>query len=135
MDQKVSQGLEYLHDCVLLEMKYDAVSEDRKLSLLLKAPDDLGYAPWDGQQLSVTADDVYFLQSVMWGHVAGAETLDAWNEGISDATQQDLDRHTATGLKVPALKYTITFHSGSYLELVCEDIAVDVGISRERASD
>src|SRR5262245_37577850 len=118
--------LEYLHDCALLEIKYDLTdAANRRLMLVVEAPDDLGYQPWEGKTLSIMAAGVYLFHYMAWGHVNQQEVLDTWSESISDQTRVQLSRHESLGLAVPNTKYTVTFHSGSYFEVVCQTLTVD----------
>ena len=40
--------------------------------------------------------------------------------------ETELQRKRKIGLNVPDLTFTVSFHSGSYFELVCKDISVKV---------
>lgn len=125
MDEFLSQGLAYLHDCRVLKITYDVTDpKDRRLILLFRAPADLGYPAWDGKTLRFTACDVYLLQYFAAGNATARETLDRWNVGISESAQRELDRILA-GFTVPLMKFSLVFHSGSFLELVCKGLTVE----------
>ncbi|PYP85682.1 MAG: hypothetical protein DMF61_16270 [Blastocatellia bacterium AA13] len=119
--------LAYLHDSEVIEISYVLTDPNsRKVILNLKAHPDTGHQPWDDKPLRVTASGVYLLRCESWGHVLGNEAINAWSQGVSDDTRSQLAVHTSRGLHVPELEFTVTFHSGSFLELVCETVSVEV---------
>jgi hypothetical protein len=106
-----------LHDCELLDIKYDVSDpQERTLTLVLAPPADDALT----QTLRIQARGVVFFQHTAWGHMIGPEILNGWDERISAALEQELERNRAAGVRVPPLRYTLTFHSGSWIELVCE---------------
>ena len=119
--------LGYLHDCELLELSYVLTNPDiRRVILRLQANPDLGHPTWNGKFLRVTASGIYLFRWECWAHVWGNETLDRWNKGVSEITESELARDRALGFHVPELGFTVTFHSGSFLELICKSVSVEV---------
>src|SRR5277367_1744931 len=102
------KDLEWLHDCVLLDVIYDASSDaGRLVKWRMRCPDDLGYTPWNGKELVLLALDVYMLQHIVWGFVAGPETIDAIRPGTSDATQESMMDARRAGIRFPDIEFTI----------------------------
>lgn len=119
--------LEWIHDCVLNHILYDTSSRaGRSIKLAISCPTDLGYARWAGKDIVVVAIDVAVSKHVVWG-VAGPETLDAVRTGVSAEVRQSTIEARRKGARFPSLEFTISFHSGSALEIICRDLQVDVG--------
>jgi hypothetical protein len=120
------QELAWLHDCVLMSVLYDATSDaDRSIGLMIRCPSDLGYAPWNGRELTVVAVDVAMLRHIAWG-VAGPETIDAVRPGISESARESTQGARQSGVRFPDIELTIAMQSGSSLELICRELEVKV---------
>jgi hypothetical protein len=118
--------LEWLHDCVLLHVVYDIPSNAGwSIKLAMRCPADLGYAPWEGKTLTVTAIDVATSTHVVHG-VAGQETIDAIRPGISAALRESTMEGRRMGIRFPDLEFTVCFHSGSAIQVICQKLQVDV---------
>jgi hypothetical protein len=53
------KDLEWVHDCVLMDVIYDASSDaGRLVKWRMRCPHDLGYTPWDGKEIVLLAADV-----------------------------------------------------------------------------
>ena len=119
----LNDDIDYLHDCPLLELRYDLTnSSNRLLTLFLDCNGNIKHENREGRILRLTVSGVYYFQYVAWGHVIGYEILDRWSEGVTKQTEAELKKHQDMGFNVPSLRYTVTFHSGSFFELACEDI-------------
>lgn len=119
--------LECIHDCVLLSVLYDASSNTgQTIRLMMRCPIDLGHAPWEGKNLMLTAVGVAVSQHVVCG-VAGTETIDAVRPDISAVVREGTVAARRMGVRFPELEFTISFHSGSSLEVICQELWVDVG--------
>ena len=126
MQSTTLKELEWIHDCVLTDVLYDASSESvRSIKLSMRCPTDLGYAPWDGKGLVLVAIDVAVSKHIVWG-VAGAETIDAVRPGISAAVRESTREARRMGVRLPSLEFTVSFHSGSELEVICDRLEVAV---------
>ncbi len=119
--------LDYLHDCSLLEFKYDSSrAGDRQLLLLVKVDAQVSLPEWEGCLLRISLLDVYLFRCTVWGHTTSYEEIDRWREGVSQETESDLKRGIAIGLNVPPLKFTVSFHTGSYFEIVCKELVIEI---------
>jgi hypothetical protein len=118
--------LEWVHDCTLLSVIYDTVSEaGRSITLTMRCPTDLGYPAWEGKDLVLAAVDVAVSKHVLWG-VAGPETIDAVRAGVSTSLRDSTEEVRRAGGRFPSLEVTISFHSGSLLEVVCHELQIEV---------
>lgn len=116
--------LAWLHDCVLLNVVYDASSDaGRIVKWMIRCPEDLGYTPWQGRDLVLIAVDVAMLRHLAWG-VAGRETVDAIRPGISDAAQESTMDAREAGVRFPEIEFTMVMHSGSSMEVICSKIEI-----------
>jgi len=119
--------LPYLHDAVLFDWQYDARDPGtRTLVMTVQCNPDAGYEPWNDATLNLCARGVFLLRCTAWGFCFGQDTIDSWHEGVSNATASELGRLQAKGLRVPKRLFTVTFHSGSCIELVCDSLEVEV---------
>jgi hypothetical protein len=117
--------LEWVHDCTLLGVIYDTLSDaGRSITLTMRCPTDLGYPAWEGKDLVLTAIDVAVSKHVLWG-VAGPETIDAVRSGVSTSLRESTEEVRRAGGRFPSLEVTISFHSGSSLEVVCRELRIE----------
>jgi hypothetical protein len=118
--------LEWLHDCVVSEFAYETASNSgRSIKIEMICPFDLGYPLWDGKRLVLAAARVAMSKHVMWG-VDGPESIDAVRPGISDEARESTLHARNLGIHFPALEFTISFHSGSWMEIICHDLEINV---------
>jgi hypothetical protein len=91
----------------------------------MRCPADLGYTPWDGRILVLVAIDVAAAKHIIHG-VAGAETVDTVRPGISAGVRESTMAARQMGIRFPSLEFTISLHSGSSLEIICDGIQVEL---------
>jgi hypothetical protein len=119
------QKLDYLHDAKCLEIAWDCTSPSgRILRLLAVADSEAGFSLWEGKELIITLSDVVATRFMSWGFQTGQETIDAWRQGVSDSLERECQSLRASGISVPSLRFSISFHSGSCLEVVCSEVSV-----------
>ena len=127
MQSTTLKELEWLHDCALLSVLYDSSrAAGQSIRLTMRCPTDLGYAPWQGKNLVLAAIDVAVSKHVVCG-VAAPETIDAVRPGISAAVRESTMEARRMGVRFPNLEFTISLHSGSSLEVICQELQVDIG--------
>jgi len=115
------RDLERIHDCKLLRMTYEPKDDGRRsLHLLISCPDDLGYEPWDGQNLQIMLSDVAALRCTAWGISTGPETIDAIRFGVSDVLLRETERSKLAGIRFPTLQMLFALHSGSQIEVIAD---------------
>ena len=120
------QNLAYLHDAKCLEIVWDCRhSSNRILRLLAVGDAEAGFPLWEGKELTITLSGAVATRFTGWGFQAGLETIDAWRQGVSDSLEHECRTALAAGCSVPPLRFSIVFHSGSCLEVVCSDVSVD----------
>jgi len=118
--------LNWIHDCTVLSIMYRPSSGQLpSIRLAIRCPNDLGYAPWEGKDLTLVAIDVAMSKHVVCG-VGGPETVDAIRPGISAALRDDTMEAKRMGVHFPPLEFTISFHTGSALEIICRELGVEV---------
>jgi|ERR1700722_15067311 hypothetical protein len=119
--------LGWIHDCVVSRISYDPFGDGgRSIEFEVSCPDDLGYPPWEGRNLIVVTGNVAVVKCMIWGWVNSPETIDAIRPGVSDSIKQDMTRASAAGARIPSLEFTVSLHSGSSFEIVCEKLFVQV---------
>src|SRR4051812_6969739 len=105
MQPTTLKELEWLHDCAVLSIMFEASSTGRSIRLTLRSPADLGYTPWEGKNLVLAAIDVAVSKHVVWG-IAGLETIDAVRPGISPVTRESTMEARRMGVRFPNLEFT-----------------------------
>jgi len=126
MQKIIVDELAWIHDCVLLNVVYDASGDGgRTVKWTIRCPEDLGYAPWQGKDLVLIAVDVAMLRHFVWG-VAGRETVDAIRPGISDAAQESTTDAREAGVRFPDVEFTMVMHTGSSMEVICSKVEIGV---------
>lgn len=119
------QLLAYLHDAKCSEITWACtIPNGRTMRLLVTADREAGFSSWDGNKLLITLSDVVAVQFTGWGFVGGDENIDSWREGVSESLERECKSLLAKGCTVPPLRFTISFRSGSYLEVVCSEVSV-----------
>lgn len=117
--------LDWLHDSDLLSIMYDTSGDDDwPIRLTIRCPDDMGYAPWDGKLLVVSAIGVTRSSHVVCG-VRRGETFDHAYPGVSDALRKDAMKSSTVEADFN-FEFTITLISGSKLEIICQDLQVEI---------
>ena len=117
--------LEYLHDAECLEVAWDCNNPDeRRLHITTIVQGEAGYSLWEGKKLKITLSNVVIANLKSLGCQAGVETIDTWRPCISETLEQECAKMKALGIEVPLLKCLISFHSGSFIEVVCSCVSV-----------
>jgi len=107
-------NLQLLHDDLLRSIEFDSSDpQERRLTVVLESAET-------GARMRIVARGVYLFRCTARGHARGSESINAWDEGVSPATAAELAGDRAAGYGVPASAFTVTFHSGSHFELVCD---------------
>jgi len=84
---------------------------------------DAGLPSWDGKALLITLSDVVAARFAGWGYTTGDECIDNWKQVVSDSLERDCKVLLSKGITVPSLKFIVSFHSGSELEVVCSEMS------------
>ncbi len=117
--------LDWLHDSHVLSISYDTAGEtDWPIRLTLLCPTDSGYPPWAGKHLVLVATDVVRSQHVVC-QVMGGETFDNVKRGVSASLRAGAMRGRPAGVTFN-FEVTVTFISGSTLEIICQKLEVNV---------
>jgi hypothetical protein len=117
--------LDWLHDSDVLSISYDTAGEsDWPIRLTLLCPADSGFAPWEGKHLTLVATDVVRSQHVVC-QVRGGETFDNVKRGVSASLRDGAMRGRPAGVTFN-FEVTITFISGSTLEIICQKLEIAV---------
>ena len=113
-----------LHDSDLLSVLYDTSGDTGwSIRLTILCPDDMGYAPWDGKLLVLSAINVERSNYAVCG-VAGSETFDHAYPGVSEALRKGAMKGSKVDLHFN-FEFTITLISGSRLEVICQDLQIE----------
>lgn len=114
--------LDGLHDWLLLAVTYGLDSAGQRIVRLRLQEDSAASPP---KECTLVAHDVLLFQLRAWGHATAPETLDAWYEQVAPEMAEELARFAAAGIDIPPVALTATFHSGSWLQLVCRTLVFE----------
>lgn len=117
----------WLHDSIIKSIAYSvAENGDRELALHMDCPSDCGFEPWEGKSLSLLVSDISLMVHTVFGTQTGTESLNFVESGLSDLTRAKLRAFEDRGLRIGPEAYTMVFHSGSTMELICRGISVQL---------
>jgi hypothetical protein len=118
--------LEWFHDAIVESIDYLASEPTtRQLTIVLKCSNDAGTPEWDGKRVQITADDVVLMRHLVFA-TSNAESIDAIHESVSQEMIGMRMKLTSIGAMIPGKAFTINFHSGSSLELVCKGMLIEM---------
>src|SRR5437879_5746010 len=116
--------LAFLHDAKCTEIVWDCNNPDsRTLHIGAIADSEAGYPLWDGKALRITLGDIVAARLIAWGYTMGDESFDSWRVGVSDSFESECKALTVTGIAVPPVRLSISFRSGSTLEVACSGVS------------
>lgn len=116
--------LGWLHDAVVHRIEYDATTiSGRQLSVTLSCNKHSGSAEWAGKQLLFIAHDVLVMRHLVWS-TAGKEQLNTISGELSQDARDQLRMSSKGNSRFSGQALTMTFHSGSSLEMICKDFEV-----------
>jgi hypothetical protein len=118
--------LSYLHDARLLGVQVDFSTEIRSLAFTATYHEDCGLASVAGKTVRLTAEDVTLLESRVRGAMTSPETIDSCDLSISDETAAHLSKWLQMGGRDPKARLSLTTHSGSVWEIMCESLSVNI---------
>ena len=127
MEKTWPEGLEWIHDCIMRALVLDVAADGtRSLALTLECPSDLGYAPWNGKTIVLTAEDVYACTQRFWP-VLGQESVDFIKSGVSEEFKSNLNPYAGEKDPTPGrLQACICFTTGAFIEVVFESWKVQI---------
>jgi hypothetical protein len=112
----------YLHDAKCLELTWDCSRpEERVIRMKVIVDPDAELPSWNGKTVLITLSDVVVARLMGWGYATGDECIDNWRQGVSDFLERECEVLVSKGITIPSLKFTIAFHSGSELEVICSE--------------
>ena len=98
----------------------------RRVIFDVKVDDDIEFDTWVGQNVSLVFSDVVACRFVGWGVQIGQERIDTILEDISTELTDECKQLQSAGYNVPPFRFTIVLGSGSTIELVCQEVAVEM---------
>lgn len=121
------RDLEWLHDERLLSLRFDAATDGGRVATLhLACAQDAANPAWAGRQLTVRFRGVARVLYAGIAVSAAADTVDAIRPGVSEQLRASTSNARRLGIEFPASEATISFHSGSMLELIFDSVTIDV---------
>jgi len=114
--------LAYLHDARCLELTWDCSRPDeRAIRMKVVIDPEVELPCWNGKTLLINLSDVVAARFMGWGYTVGEDCIDNWRQGVSDFLERECKVLILKGITVPSLKFTISFRSGSELEVICSE--------------
>ena len=127
MSETIIEGLNWLHDCEVLSICLTiSANGDRQLALIVDCPQDHEFERWAGKRITLTAADVRLMVHTVWGMQTGLESIDDVRFRVSDGFRERLQFWEQKRAVPISEEYSIVFHSGSTLELMCREMTASV---------
>lgn len=127
MPASIVPNMEYLHDAEVRELRLSiAESGDRKLQLDVRCDPECGYDEWNDKYLCIEFADPLIVHGDLFGHMANVETLNSIDFEITPRVAASIAKLREFGLPAPKHVLSLSFHSGSNLEIACQDVKLVV---------
>jgi hypothetical protein len=118
--------LSYLHDARLLGVEVDFSTAVRSLTFTATYHDDCGLPSLAGKTVRVAAEDITLIQSRVHGAMTNPETIDSCDLSVTEKTAAQLGEWLQMGGRDPKARLSLTTHSGSVWEIMCESLSVKI---------
>lgn len=116
------ENVAYLHDARCLEVTWDCSRpNERAIRMKVVVDPDAELPTWNGKTLLIILSDVVAARFMAWGYTIGDECIDNWRQGVSDFLERESKVLVSKEISIPSLKFTISFRSGSELEVICSE--------------
>ena len=76
--------------------------------------------------MTVTLLNVLRASGVVLGHVAGHDIINSFSEGASGDMERSIRVMCGMGIFAPKILLRLTLHSGSEIEIACDEIDIRV---------
>jgi hypothetical protein len=119
------ESLGRLHDAVVHGVYYDATGANRDIRLSVTCSKRIDFDAWAGRRVSLVAHDVLAMRHLIWA-TADPEQLNLITTEMSDDAKKQLRLFDGTNSRFTGKALTIAFHSGSSLELLCREYALEL---------
>ncbi len=120
------EQLEYLHDAIVSEVAFVYKGNSKAIKIITICDSDCGYRDWSGKAVTVTLSNVLRASGVVLGHIAGQDIINSFSEGASEDMQRSIQVMCDIGIFAPKIFLRLAFHSGSEIEIACDEIDVRV---------
>lgn len=118
--------LGWLHDSIVHSIEYDASgAAGRDVRISITCPRDIEYTQWAGKDLLLVARDVLAMKHLVWS-TEGVESINAIQTDLSIDTREQLRLSERGNSRFSGLTVAVIFHSGSSLEMICNDFTVEI---------
>lgn len=125
LSRAIKGDLDWFHDCAVRSIDFDWGSTVT-LRITVVCPADLGRPDWNGRTLVIVAKDVVLLDYEL-RMSSRHDSIDSIREGIySTNLRADVRRYAAAGGPLDYPSLSISFSSGSSLEMFCEEPEIEL---------
>src|SRR5688500_4084237 len=118
------ERLDYLHDATVTEVVWSSVASARSLRMAVSCDEECGDPELAGKQLVVRFNNVLVCSATLWGHVAGDDALNSFSNDVTPEVREYLQRLTALGISTPKMVFRVACHSGSEVQLACDEVVI-----------
>jgi hypothetical protein len=118
---------DYLHDATVSEIRLQIDDDgNRQLRMQLRCDADCGCKDLNGRIVNVIFKDPVIILGALYGHMANEESFDSWNDFVTDDMKRRIATLVASGIAAPKHLVGLGFHSGSTLDVACNEIQFEV---------
>jgi len=123
MNVTALERTDFFHDAEVYKIGVSiGESGNRQLELQLRCDSDCGYESWNDKRFSIVFANPVIILADLLGHVANVEMLNGWDLRGAQRIRERIKRLTKSGLPSPKHVASITFHSGSTLDVAFDHI-------------
>jgi len=117
----------YLHDAEIKDISLSIASDGiRTVTISMTCDSDCGYVPWNGQNLHIKFVDALVVNAEFFGYTSNPETLDSLMRQSSAKLDKIIKKLVDCGIGQPRLYFTLSFHSGSSLDIACNEVSLEL---------
>lgn len=115
----------FLHDADVTSICLTISGEGfRVLEIKVHCHPDCGYGEWDNQKLIIAFIEPLVLLSSLFGHMANGEEINAIYYIVTEEMKSTVKELVDSGLRGPNILLGIDFHSGSHMDIACQEIQI-----------
>lgn len=114
-----------LHDAYVYSIGLMIDGErNRLMAMRMHCHPDCGFNGWNDKKLQIEFVEPLVIQGELLGHMANAEEVNKFDFKVTERIADSIKRLTDAGIAPPAEVVSIVLHSGSQLDIACQEIRV-----------
>ncbi|MBN2842967.1 MAG: hypothetical protein JXM68_07745 [Sedimentisphaerales bacterium] len=116
------EALDYCHDSTVNKIIVETLNDERKISIIATFHSDTCCADYDDKTFIISLGGILLSKHIIYGYCLGDELID----GVDYLVSNDMLEEIKNYKHKPKQYITITFISGSKMEVACDSIDVSI---------